>query len=41
MERANEMTEDIEERREVANAIDSIEEESEQFEPAKHIEEEI
>ncbi len=41
MERANEMTEDIEERREVANAIDSIEEESEQFEPAEHIEEEI
>ena len=41
MERANEMTEDIQERREVSDAIDSIEEELEQLESSEHIEEEI
>ena len=41
MERANEMTEDIQERREVSEAIDSIEQELEQLENEEHIEEEI
>ena len=41
MERANEMTEDIQERREVSEAIDSIEKELEQLENEEHIEEEI
>ena len=41
MERANEMTEDIQERREVSEAIDSIEQELEQLENEENIEEEI
>ena len=41
MERANEMTEDIQERREVSEAIDSIEQELEQLENEEHIKEEI
>ena len=41
MERASETSEDIQERREVSDAIISIEEKLEQTEPTEHIEEEI
>ena len=41
MERASETSEDIQERREVSDAISSIEEKLEQTAPTEHIEEEI
>ena len=41
MERASETSEDIQERREVSDAISSIEEKLEQTKPTEHIEEEI
>jgi len=41
MERASEMNEDIQERKEVSDAIASIEDESEQIATSEHIEEEI
>ena len=41
MERASETSEDIQERRDVSDAISSIEEKLEQTAPTEHIEEEI